>query len=335
MTPLPFPPPRHTMKKTPIGRGIFMNCIGIDLGGTNIKGALVSEQGKILREHAVETRVDLGPEAVAARIGQVIAQLSDGEDTVGGVGVGCPGTVDDASGIVRFAANLNFVNFDLRSALRAHTALPIHLGNDANAAALGEALFGCGRGAESTIVVTLGTGVGGGVVLGGKLLTGYTGAASEIGHMVIAENGEECTCGSRGCFEAYSSATALIRDTKRTMAAHPESLLHAIAAEQGGVDGRTAFLAKERGDEAGAQVVEDYIEHLACGLTNLVNIFFPEVLALSGGVANQGDALLLPLRERVRERSFGSRYAVSHTRIELCTLGYRAGVIGAAMLARE
>ena len=105
------------------------------------------------------------------------------------------------------------------------------------------------------------------------------------------------------------------------MAAHPESLLHAIAAEQGGVDGRTAFLAKERGDEAGAQVVEDYIEHLACGLTNLVNIFFPEVLALSGGVANQGDALLLPLRERVRERSFGSRYAVSHTRIELCTLG--------------
>ena len=295
-----------------------MNYIGIDLGGTNIKGALVSAEGEILKEHSIPTRVDLGPEAVAGRIGQVIAQLSIGEDTVGGVGVGCPGTVDDASGIVRFAANLNFVNFDLRSALRAHTALPIHLGNDANAAALGEALFGCGRGAESTIVVTLGT-----------------GAASEIGHMVIAENGEECTCGSRGCFEAYSSATALIRDTKRTMAAHPESLLHAIAAEQGGVDGRTAFLAKERGDEAGAQVVEDYIEHLACGLTNLVNIFFPEVLALSGGVANQGDALLLPLRERVRERSFGSRYAVSHTRIELCTLGYRAGVIGAAMLARE
>ena len=277
-----------------------MNYIGIDLGGTNIKGALVSAKGEILKEHSIPTRVDLGPEAVAGRIGQVIAQLSIGEDTVGGVGVGCPGTVDDASGIVRFAANLNFVNFDLRSALRAHTALPIHLGNDANAAALGEALFGCGRGAESTIVVTLGTGVGG-----------------------------------RGCFEAYSSATALIRDTKRTMAAHPESLLHAIAAEQGGVDGRTAFLAKERGDEAGAQVVEDYIEHLACGLTNLVNIFFPEVLALSGGVANQGDALLLPLRERVRERSFGSRYAVSHTRIELCTLGYRAGVIGAAMLARE
>ena len=169
-----------------------MNYIGIDLGGTNIKGALVSAKGEILKEHSIPTRVDLGPEAVAGRIGQIIAQLSIGEDTVGGVGVGCPGTVDDASGIVRFAANLNFVNFDLRSALRAHTALPIHLGNDANAAALGEALFGCGRG-----------------------------------------------------------------------------------------------------------------------------------------------ALLLPLRDRGRERAFGSRYAVSHTRIELCTLGYRAGVIGAAMLARE
>ena len=120
-----------------------MNYIGIDLGGTNIKGALVSAEGEILKEHSIPTRVDLGPEAVAGRIGQVIAQLSDGESAVGGVGVGCPGTVDDASGIVRFAANLNFVNFDLRSALRAHTALPIHLGNDANAAALGEALFGC------------------------------------------------------------------------------------------------------------------------------------------------------------------------------------------------
>ena len=314
-----------------------MNYIGIDLGGTNIKGALVSAKGEILKEHSIPTRVDLGPEAVAGRIGQVIAQLSIGEDTVGGVGVGCPGTVDDASGIVRFAANLNFVNFDLRSALRAHTALPIHLGNDANAAALGEALFGCGRGAESTIVVTLGTGVGGGVVLGGGGFSQNIKMRMMQDPRLTSELGSTNQPGAdgRGCFEAYSSATALIRDTKRTMAAHPESLLHAIAAEQGGVDGRTAFLAKERGDEAGAQVVEDYIEHLACGLTNLVNIFFPEVLALSGGVANQGDALLLPLRERVRERSFGSRYAVSHTRIELCTLGYRAGVIGAAMLARE
>lgn len=312
-----------------------MNYIGIDLGGTNIKGALVSAEGEILKEHSIPTRVDLGPEAVAGRIGQVIAQLSIGEDTVGGVGVGCPGTVDDASGIVRFAANLNFVNFDLRSALRAHTALPIHLGNDANAAALGEALFGCGRGAESTIVVTLGTGVGGGVVLDGKMLTGYTGAASELGHMVIRAGGEECTCGRRGCFEAYASATALIRETKRAMAAHPESRMHAAAEENGAVDGRTAFIAAQRGDAAAQAVVDRYLDDLACGVANIVNIFFPEVIALSGGVANQGDALLVPLRERVRALSYGSRYAVRHTRIELCTLGYRAGVIGAALLAKQ
>ena len=312
-----------------------MNYIGIDLGGTNIKGALVSAKGEILKEHSIPTCVDLGPGAVAGRIGQVIAQLSIGEDTVGGVGVGCPGTVDDASGIVRFAANLNFVNFDLRSALRAHTALPIHLGNDANAAALGEALFGCGRGAESTIVVTLGTGVGGGVVLDGKMLTGYTGAASELGHMVIRAGGEECTCGRRGCFEAYASATALIRETKRAMAAHPESRMHAAAEENGAVDGRTAFIAAQRGDAAAQAVVDRYLDDLACGVANIVNIFFPEVIALSGGVANQGDALLVPLRERVRALSYGSRYAVRHTRIELCTLGYRAGVIGAALLAKQ
>ena len=314
-----------------------MNYIGIDLGGTNIKGALVSAEGVILKERSIPTQVEAGSDAVAGRMARVIAQLCEGEtpSSIGGVGVGCPGTVDDEAGIVRYAANLRFEGFDLRGALAAHTPLPIRLGNDANAAALGEALFGCGRDAESTVVVTLGTGVGGGVVLGGKLLTGYTGAASELGHMVLAENGEECTCGRRGCFEAYSSATALIRDTKRAMAAHPESLLHAVAAETGGVDGRTAFLARERGDAAAAQVVDAYIGHLACGLANLVNIFFPEVIALSGGVANQGEALLAPLREKVRAATFGHSTAVRRTRIELCTLGYRAGVIGAAMLARD
>ena len=185
------------------------------------------------------------------------------------------------------------------------------------------------------MIVTLGTGVGGGVVLDGKMLTGYTGAASELGHMVIRAGGEECTCGRRGCFEAYASATALIRETKRAMAAHPESRMHAAAEENGAVDGRTAFIAAQRGDAAAQAVVDRYLDDLACGVANIVNIFFPEVIALSGGVANQGDALLVPLRERVRALSYGSRYAVRHTRIELCTLGYRAGVIGAALLAKQ
>ena len=254
-----------------------MNYIGIDLGGTNIKGALVSAEGEILKEHSIPTRVDLGPEAVAGRIGQVIAQLSIGEDTVGGVGVGCPGTVDDASGIVRFAANLNFVNFDLRSALRAHTALPIppRQRRKRRGAGRGAVRLRPRRGEHHRRHARHGR----------RRRRGARRQAPDRLHG--SRRARSATWSSRktaksapaaavGCFEAYSSATALIRDTKRTMAAHPESLLHAIAAEQGGVDGRTAFLAKERGDEAGAQVVEDYIEHLACGLTNLVNISSPK-----------------------------------------------------------
>ena len=155
--------------------------------------------------------------------------------------------------------------------------------------------------------------------------------------MVIRAGGEECTCGRRGCFEAYASATALIRETKRAMAAHPESRMHAAAEENGAVDGRTAFIAAQRGDAAAQAVVDRYLDDLACGVANIVNIFFPEVIALSGGVANQGDTLLVPLRERVRALSYGSRYAVRHTRIELCTprlprRRHRRGAAGEAEL---
>ena len=295
-----------------------MYYIGIDLGGTNIKGALVSETGEIAREVSRPTRVGLGAEAVCDGIAAVITELSSGVDrtSLGGVGLG-------------------WKNFDLRAEVKSRTGFDLRIGNDANVAALAEALVGCAKGAQSAVIVTLGTGVGGGVVLDGKMLTGYTGAASELGHMVIRAGGEECTCGRRGCFEAYASATALIRETKRAMAAHPESRMHAAAEENGAVDGRTAFIAAQRGDAAAQAVVDRYLDDLACGVANIVNIFFPEVIALSGGVANQGDALLVPLRERVRALSYGSRYAVRHTRIELCTLGYRAGVIGAALLAKQ
>ena len=317
--------------------GSPVNYIGIDLGGTNIKGALVSGTGEVLREESCPTHTERGADAVCDAIAAVIAALSSGMDraSLGGAGLGCPGTVDDGTGRVIYANNLGWTDFDLRAAIRARTGLSLRLGNDANVAALAEALVGCARGAESAVVVTLGTGVGGGVVLDGRMLTGYTGAASELGHMVIRAGGEECTCGRRGCFEAYASATALIRETKRTMAAHPESLMHAAAGENGTVDGRTAFIAAQRGDAAAQAVVDRYVEDLACGLANIVNIFFPEVIALSGGIANQGDALLVPLRERVCALSYGSDHAARHTRIECCTLGYRAGVIGAALLAGQ
>ena len=314
-----------------------MEYIGIDLGGTNIKAALVRETGEILCEASRPTGLPRPAAAVCDDIvrtaDEVLAKAGRSRADAAGLGIGCPGTVDDAAGIVRYSNNLGWQDFPLREYLQAKMGLPAALGNDANAAALGEAVAGCGRGAQSLVVLTLGTGVGSGVVLGGRLLTGYTGAAAELGHMVVADGGELCTCGRRGCLESYASATALIRMTKTAMAQHPESLLHA-AAQAGGVTGRTAFDAAARGDAAAQAVVDTYLHWLAVGVANVINIFFPEVVGLSGGVANQGEALFAPLRAAVEPMVFGAAFAARRTRIAGCTLGYRAGVIGAALLAR-
>ncbi len=311
-----------------------MNYLGIDVGGTNIKGGVVSEAGEIVREASRPTPAGRDAEEVTDAIAAVIRELAAGE-TLGGVGLGCPGTVDDERGEVVCAFNLGMIHYDLRAALKARTGFSIRLGNDANVAALAESAVGAARGAQSAVILTLGTGLGCGVVLGGRMLTGYTGAASELGHMVIVEGGAPCSCGRRGCFEAYASATALIRMTEEEMARCPESLMHALARESGRVDGRTAFTARERGDAAAARVVDAYVRHLAVGVANVVNIFFPEVIAFSGGVANQGEALLAPLQEQVRLQEFGGAYVSRHTRLVSCTLGYRAGVIGAALLAKQ
>ena len=306
--------------------------LGVDLGGTNIKAALVDAEGNILKESSVPTNLPRPAEAVCDDIAALCAALADGV-RVHGIGVGCPGTVD--GGVVRYSNNLNWHDFAMADYLQGKTGLSVRLANDANAAALGEALAGCAKGAESAVIVTLGTGVGGGVVLNGKLLTGYSGAASEPGHTVICDtpNAPLCTCGRRGCFEAYASATALIRMTRQTMDAHPESALHTVAAN-GTVNGRTAFDAAELGDAAAKQVVDDYIHYLAVGIANLINMFFPQVIGLSGGVANQGENLLRPLRAAVQPMIFGDKYAKKHTALTTCTLGYRAGVIGAALLNR-
>ena len=307
--------------------------IGIDLGGTNIKGALVNENGEIVKQNTCPTHAEQGVEAVTGDIADMIRDLAK-DATVDGVGLGCPGTVDDKTGTVVYACNIGWVDYDVRSALKELTGYDVRLVNDANAAALAEAIVGAAKGAESAVVVTLGTGVGGGVVIGGKLLTGYTGAASELGHMVIVADGEDCACGRKGCFETYASATALIRMTNTAMAKHPESAMHQIATEQGGVDGRTAFTAQQMGDAAGDEVVKSYVHYLSIGIANIVNIFFPEVIALSGGVANQGENLLVPLREKVGQQEYGAAYTAKHPRIVCCTLGNTAGMIGAAMFAK-
>ncbi len=313
-----------------------MLYLGVDLGGTNIKVALVDAQGNILQEASRPTNLPRTAEAVCDDIAALCLQLSAGRSDIGGVGVGCPGTVDDRSGRVLYSNNLAWADFAMSDYLEAATGLPVRLANDANAAALGEALAGCAKGADSAVILTLGTGVGGGIVLGGKLLTGYTGAAAEPGHMVICDTKDAplCTCGRRGDLESYASATALIRMTREAMQAHPESALWRFAGLDT-VEGRTVFDARDAGDAVAAAVVGQYIHHLAVGIANLVNIFFPEVVGLSGGVANQGEALLAPLRAEYEPMVFGAAYAEKKTRLVSCTLGYRAGVIGAALLAAQ
>ena len=185
------------------------------------------------------------------------------------------------------------------------------------------------------MVVTLGTGVGGGVVIGGKLLTGYTGGASELGHMVIVKDGEPCNCGRRGCFEAYASATALVRMAKKAMEEHPESLMHKLAEEEGKVVGKVVFAAYDANDPAAVAVVEEYLDNLAEGLVNLINIFFPEVIALSGGIANRGDSLIEALEPRVFAHVHGVAYAQKRTKLAICSLGYESGMIGAALYAKS
>ena len=311
-----------------------MAAIGIDVGGGSIKGALIGEDNRIVKEAVRANSGERSAEDMAADMADIIRELS-ADCAVDAIGVGLPGTVDDAAGMVVYTPNVDFRLYDLRGRLLELTGHTVRLINDANAAAFAESLAGAAKGAESAVIVTLGTGVGGGVVIGGKLLTGYTGAASELGHMVIVQDGEPCGCGRKGCFEAYASATALVRMARRSMESNPQSLLCRLAEAEGKVSGRTVFAAYDAQDPAARAVVERYLDHLATGLANLVNIFYPEVIALSGGIANRGESLIRALEERVFSQVHGAAYAQKRTRLTTCSLGYEAGMIGAALYAKR
>lgn len=304
--------------------------IGVDLGGTNSKVALVTAAGEILEKCSTPTNLPRPAEAICDDIAARCKALAQSR-TVRGIGVGCPGTI--SGNRVLYSNNLDWHNFAMGDYLAQKIGLPVVLGNDANVAALGEALAGCAKGAESAVIVTLGTGVGSGVVLQGRLLTGYTGAGAELGHTVLcdAPDAPLCTCGRRGCFETYASATALIRITKATARQNPKSLL----AQADVINGKTAFDAAAAGDAAAKEVCSRYIHYLAVGLANIINTFYPQVIGLSGGVANQGEKLLVPLREAVRPMIFGGDAASRGIQIVSCTLGYQAGMIGAALLAKQ
>lgn len=311
-----------------------MYYIGIDVGGTNLKAGLVREDGQILAVERTPLAFE-NPEQFArtlAQLGQsVLRQAGVPASEVVSAGIGIPGAV--AGGDILYTCNIPLRDVPLSRLFRQYLDVPVLLENDANCAAVGEWLCGAGRGTQQFIVVTLGTGVGGGLILNGKLYSG-SGMVGEVGHMVIQHGGAPCNCGRRGCWEAYASATGLIRMTREAMEAHPESLLHTVAAQNGCVEGRTAFDAAAQGDETALGLCRDYVSYLAAGVTNLINILQPEAVAIGGGVAAAPDRLLLtPLREIV-ERECYPRHTGQLPRIVRAELGNDAGIIGAALLKR-
>lgn len=306
--------------------------MGIDIGGTSVKGVCADETGVVVVSDSVPADTQEGGESLVRCIGRLVASLDKRlpSGSLRGIGAGCPGMIESDTGNVVFAGNLGLKNFPLGRELSRLTGFGVKVTNDANAAAFGEAKFGAGRNYENSILVTLGTGVGGGIVLGGKLYEGYCSAGAEIGHMVIERYGNRCTCGRRGCFEAYSSATALIKKTRETMEEDVASLMWQTATSQTAT-GKTAFDYAER-DLAAKEVVDWYINYLACGLINLANIFRPQAILLGGGVAEQGERLIKPLQEILDKEIFGGN---DRARVEVrkATLGNRAGALGAAALA--
>ena len=307
--------------------------IGIDLGGTFIKGGIVDDEGNIVTRDKIPTEREKGAKGVVSNIVKLCRLLLDKVNMttsdVVGVGMGVPGMIDSERGEVVYSNNLGWEHFSISGEVEAELGLPVKIANDANVAALGEAKFGCGKGCKTSVMITLGTGVGSGIVIDGKLFEGNRSAGAEIGHSVIVAGGEPCTCGRRGCFEAYASATALIRDTKRAMEQNRDSKMWEIGSVDS-VTGKTAFDYKDT-DAAANEVVENYIEKLGVGVTNIANEFRPEIIMLGGGVCSEGERLTTPLQAQLDRDIFAGNKGPK-VKITTAQLQNDAGLLGAAAL---
>ena len=310
-----------------------MYTIGIDLGGTFIKGGIVNGQGEILVQDKTPTESEKGADGVANNIANLAKNLIEKAGLtvaeVQGLGMGVPGMIDSGKGEVVFSNNLAWEHFFIGDAVSALTGLPVKIANDANVATLGEVKFGAAKGYQHAVMLTLGTGVGGGIVLNGKLYEGNHGAGAELGHSVIAMGGEQCTCGRKGCLEAYASATALIRDTKRAMEKNKESKLWEVGSLEE-VTGKTAFDYAPV-DAAAQEVVTNYVEALGAGIVNFANVFRPEIVLLGGGVCAQGENLLKPLKAVLKRDLFAGDRG-PQVELKIAELGNSAGLLGAAAL---
>ena len=314
--------------------------VGIDLGGTNIVAGVVDGDYNIIAKASTKTNCPRPEKEIAEDMAKMAVQAVENAkltmDDIEWIGIGTPGIANSATGIVERANNLGFINTPLVKYVKefiGRNDTPVYIENDANAAAYGEYVAGAAKGAKNAVCITLGTGVGAGIVIDGKIYAGSNFAGAEIGHTVIEVGGAPCTCGRKGCFEAYSSATGLIRMTKESMAENPDSIMNKMAEERGKVTARTSFDCMRAGDKYAKAVVDKYIKYLAAGITNTINTFQPDILCIGGGVCNEGDPLLLPVKAIVEEEDYANK-SEKRTEIVIAKLGNDAGLIGAAFLGR-
>lgn len=319
---------------------LVMYRIGVDLGGTNIAVGLVDENYQIVCKKSLPTGVERGVEAIVADMAALCQRVCEeagvSMDDVISVGVATPGAANHDTGVVEYTNNIPFHKFPLADKLSALlNGKTVYIENDANAAAWGEAIAGAAKDAKKSVMITLGTGVGGGIIIDGKVYSGFNYAGGELGHIVIEHNGVPCTCGRRGCWEAYSSATALIRMTKEKLEEcqknGTKTAMGDYLSKDGRVTGRTAFDAMRAGDEAAKEVVDTYLSYLVTGLVNIVNVFQPEVISIGGGVSNEGQSLIDAIMPEIRKQRYGGDI-FEGTEIRIAQLKNDAGIIGAAVL---
>lgn len=314
-----------------------MIYFGVDIGGTGIKVGVVTPDGKLLHTDSAPTQAALGYEVlasdIAGLINKIMADKGISLDEVAAIGLGCPGSIDDKKGVVIYSNNINLTNAPLCDELRKHIDKPVYIGNDANCAALGEYFALGDDSVEHMVAITLGTGVGGGVIINKKIFTGFNGVAGELGHTSLIMGGEQCSCGRKGCWEAYASVTALNRDAERAAKNAPDSqLAKEINANDGKANGKIIFGCANNGDETAMAVVDQYAKYVAEGIIDLINIFQPQYIIIGGGVSAQGDVLLNPIKKYVAEGTYGGEL-VDTAEIRIAKLGNDAGIIGAALLA--
>ena len=316
-----------------------MIYLGIDVGGTNIAAGVVNEENQIIGRASAKIKVPVPHRDLCSQILDVgksaLAECSARLNDVESIGVGIPGAVDSENGVVTFSSNLFVEDFRLKEMLQKIIDKPIYVENDANAAAYGEYVCGSLQNSKNALAITLGTGIGCGIIIDGKLYHGENAAAGEIGHMVIEMGGRLCNCGRHGCWERYASATGLIQTTREMLINNPNRNMNMMAMLGGNInniEGKTAFEAKENGYQLGAEIVDLYIQHLGCGLSNAINLLDPDTVCIGGGVAGAGEALLEPLKQYVYHEQY-SRIN-KRANIYLAALGNDAGIIGAANLGR-